>query len=167
MKFKFEHRFDVPVEQLEQTMFSEELPAFLKANMPSLKNIEVLERTDSQTTIQRKVRYEPIALIKKVGPKKVPPEAMIWVEQSRYDRSRHEMTFENVPTHPKVKNLMTNKGTVRLIPSGSGSMRVLEGELKVAVPLLGRVAEKIIFKTAGKVVQEEAAALRKFIAEKK
>ncbi|MCD6497984.1 MAG: DUF2505 family protein [Deltaproteobacteria bacterium] len=167
MKFKFEHRFDVPVEELEQAMFAEDLPAFLQEHMPSLKGIEVLERQDSENAIQRKVRYEPVPLIKKVGPKKVPPEAMIWVEQSKYDRSRHEMTFENMPTHPKVKNLMTNKGTVRLMASGSGSMRVLEGELKVSVPLLGRVAEKIIFKTAGKVVEEEAAALKKFIAEKK
>jgi len=164
MKFKFEHKFDVSVEHLEEAMFHQDLPAFLVDQMPSLKEMEVLEREDGEAVTKRKVRYVPVPLIKKVGPKKVPPEAMIWVEHSKYDKGARKMTFDNVPTHPKVANLMTNEGTIEIRSLGDEkSERVMSGELKVKVPLLGRVAEKIIFKTAGKVIEEEAEALKKFL----
>ncbi len=165
MKFRFEHEFDVDVERLEEAMFSEELPAFLKEHMPSLKDMEVLERREEGERLMRKVRYEPVPLIEKVGPKRVPPEAMIWVEESSYDRKRKVLDFKNVPTHPKVRGLMKNYGTVELQSAGPGkSRRTMQGELKVSVPILGRVAEKIIFKTAGKVIEEEAKALEQFLA---
>lgn len=164
MKFKFEHGFDVSVEELEAAMFHEDLPSFLVEKMESLKEMEVLERKDNGEVIERKVRYVPVPLIKKVGPKKVPPEAMIWVEHSKYDKRKKEMTFDNVPTHPKVVKLMSNKGAIQLRSLGEGrSERVMSGELKVGVPILGRVAEKIIFKTAGKVIEEEAEALKAFL----
>ena len=166
MKFRFEHEFDVDVDRLEKAMFSEELPAFLKENMASLRDMEVLERREEDGKIVRRVRYVPVPLIDKVGPKKVPPEAMIWVEESVYDPATKTMTFKNVPTHPKVAELMRNEGTVRLQAKGPGrSLRILEGELKISVPLLGKVAERIVFKTAGKVVEEEVAALKKFLAQ--
>jgi len=164
MKFKFEHTFDVNVDDLEAAMFHEELPDFLVRNMESLKEMTVLEREEDESRIERKVRYVPVPLIKKVGPKKVPPEAMIWVEHSKYEKLKKEMSFDNIPSHPKVKSLMTNQGTIQLRSLGEGkSQRVMSGELKVKVPLLGRVAEKIIFKTAGKVIEEEAEALKAFL----
>jgi hypothetical protein len=164
MKFKFEHTFPVDVDRLEKAMFNPELPAFLKKKMSSLKEMEVLERNESDSAIERRVRYVPEPLIKKVGPKKVPPEAMIWVEESRYDKSTRRMSFDNVPTHPQVVKLMTNTGTITLAPtSGGQSRRTMEGELKVKVPILGRIAEKIIFKTARNVIEEEAAALKAFL----
>ncbi len=164
MKFKFEHGFDVSLEELESAMFHEDLPPFLMEKMESLKEMDVLDRKDDGDVIERKVRYVPVPLIKKVGPKKVPPEAMIWVEHSRYDKKKKEMTFENIPTHPKVVKLMSNKGVIQLRSKGDGkSERVMSGELKVGVPILGRVAEKMIFKTAGKVIEEEAEALRAFL----
>ena len=165
MKFRFEHEFDVDVEKLEEAMFSEDLPPFLKENMPSLKDMEVLERKEEGDSLKRRVRYEPVPLIEKVGPKRVPPEAMIWVEESTYDRKRRVLEFKNVPTHPKVRGLMTNHGTVELRSLGPGrSKRTMKGELKVSVPILGRVAEKIIFKTAGKIIEEEARALQGFLS---
>jgi hypothetical protein len=164
MRFKFEHTFDVGVEDLEKAMFNPALPEFLEKNMGSLKEMKVLEREESDASIDRKVRYVPEPLIKKVGPKKVPPEAMIWVENSHYDKSSREMSFDNVPTHPQVVKLMTNKGTIKLHEVAPGrSKRVMEGELKVKVPILGRVAEKMIFKTAKKVIEEEAKALADFL----
>ncbi len=168
MKFRFENEFDVDVDSLEEAMFSEGLPAFLKEHMPSLRDMEVLERKEEGNLLRRRVRYVPVPLIEKVGPKRVPPEAMIWIEESTYDRSRKVMTFRNVPTHPKVAGLMRNEGTIRLQAKGPGrSLRVMEGELKISVPLLGKVAERIVFKTAGKVVEEEVAALKAFLAQRK
>ncbi len=168
MKFRFEHEFDVDVDRLEEAMFSEDLPAYLKEHMPSLEDMEVLDRVEEGNILRRRVRYVPVPLIEKVGPKRVPPEAMIWVEESTYDRSAKLMTFRNVPTHPKVAELMRNEGTVRLQAKGPGrSVRVMEGELKIAVPFLGKVAERIVFKTAGKVIEEEVAALKAFLAERR
>ena len=140
MKFEFKHIFDADLETVERAMFDERLAGYLQERCPSVIRIEPLERNDTDDAIERKVRYEPVPMIKKVGPKKVPPEAMIWVEESRYDRKRRQMTFDNVPAHAKVKKLMTNRGTIRLLRLGPGrTERIMEGELTEKVPLLGRV----------------------------
>ena len=164
MKFEFKHTFDVDVEELERAIFHEKLAAFLQEKVPSVVKIEPLERDDGPDFIERKVRYEPVPMIKKVGPKKVPPEAMIWVEESKYDKKRRMLTFDNVPTHPKVKKLMSNRGTIRLSSLGPGRCeRRMESELKIKVPILGRIAEKMIFKSAGKIIEEEAVAMKAFL----
>lgn len=167
MKFEFNHTFDVDVDRLIEVMFDDALPTFLVERMPSLQKMEPLEKKDGPDFIERQVRYVPVPMIQKIGPKKVPPEAMIWVEKSRFDKARKEMTFDNEPTHPKVRKLMTNRGVMKLTSLGTGQCRrTMTGELLVNVPILGRIAEKIIFKNASKIIEEEVLALQAFLKSK-
>lgn len=164
MKFEYKHTFDVDVDTLVNSMFHPDLPPVLVERMTTVKNIEVIERKDSEDRLVRRVRYVPVPSIKKIGPKTITPESMQWVEESSYDKARRIMTFDNIPTHPKVREKMTNRGTVEFRSLGpSRSERVMSGELKIKFPILGRIAEGIIAKDAEKILNEEAKVLAEWM----
>jgi hypothetical protein len=168
MKFEYKHTFDVDIDTLIASMFHPELPPVLVSKMTTVKDIEVLERQETAERLTRRVRYLPVPSIKKIGPKTITPESMQWVEESSLDKGRKVMTFDNIPTHPKVREKMTNSGTVEFRSLGPGrSERVMSGELKVKFPILGRIAEGIIAKTAEKILDEEAKVLAEWMRERK
>jgi hypothetical protein len=164
MKFEYRHAFDASVDRLTEAMFHPEMTAFLKSRMKTLVNIEVLERTDAPGELKRRVRYVPVPSIKRIGPKVITPESMQWIEQSTFVKTSRTMTFENVPTHPKVRERMTNTGRIEFKDLGGGhSERIMTGDLKVSFPLLGRIAEGIIEKSAKAIVAEEATLLAEWL----
>lgn len=55
-------------------------------------------------------------------------------------------------------------GTMRLEPSGSGCAYVVEGTVKVRIPLVGGKAESFIADMTGKLTTKEAEVLRDLLA---
>jgi hypothetical protein len=164
MKFEYQHTFDASVDQVVAAMFHPDMTAFLKSRMKTLVNIEVLERQDEPGKIKRRVKYVPVPSIKRIGPKKITPESMQWIEQSTFDTAGKVMTFENVPTHPKVRAQMTNSGKIEFRSLGPGrTERIMSGDLKIAFPILGRIAEGIIEKNAKAIITEEAGLLAEWL----
>lgn len=164
MKFHYTHRFEVPVDRLVEAMFDPELPGVLTEKMSTVKSIEVLDRQETETEIRRRVKYVPIPMIQKVGSKTITPESMEWIEESRLDKQRRVLSFENIPTHPKVRARMTNRGEVVFRELGPrAAERIMSGELKVKFPVLGRIAEGVIAKNAKKILDEEAQVLAAFL----
>jgi hypothetical protein len=165
MKFEVSHTFDADIDAVEKAIFDPALPAFLLKEMKLVTIIEPLDRQEDASSIRRKTKYQPVPLIKKIGPKEVPPHWMAWIEESTYDRRARRMDFVNIPTTEKIRNLLENKGSLTLTAAGPGkTKRTMNGELKVKVFLLGKIAEGMIYKQAAQILDEEAAALRKFIA---
>jgi hypothetical protein len=164
MKFEYRHTFEASVDRVIEAMFHPDMTAFLKGRMKTLVNIEVLERTEAPGQLKRRVRYVPVPSIKRIGPKVITPESMQWVEQSTFDRGARKMTFQNVPTHPKVRARMTNAGQIEFRdPGGGRTERLMSGELKISFPLLGRIAEGIIAKNAQAILDEEATLLAEWL----
>ena len=165
MKFEVSHTFNADIEAVEKAMFDPALPAFLVKEMKLVTIIEPLDRQEDASTIRRKTKYQPVPLIKSIGPKQVPPHWMAFIEESTYDRRAHRMDFANIPTTEKIRNLLENKGSLTLTAAGPGkTKRVTSGELKVKVFLLGKIAESMIYKQAVQILDEEAAAMSKFLS---
>ena len=165
MKYSIEHVFDHPLAVVEKAMMHPDLAPFLVERMPSLDQMEPLQRDETDFAIKRRVRYLPKPIIKRIGPKKVPPEAMEWIEVSSYDKATHVLTFDNQPTHPKVKKLFVNQGTITLVERNGRTVRTMDGVLHIKVAILGKVAERMIYKTAAAILKEECEALNAFIAQ--
>ena len=126
---------------------------------------EPLERVEENGRVRRRVKYVPAPLIESIGLKKVDPAWMAWVEESTYDRAAHRLEFRNVPVVGKVRDLIENGGTLALREAGpAATERVIEGELRVKVFLVGKIAEKVIYANAGKILEDEARALAAFLA---
>jgi len=159
VRFEIIHTFEQPVEEVEAGMLDPEVNRQVAERMETILELEPLEVQEDGDIVKRRVRYLPKPLIRRVGPKKVEPRWMEWTEESQFDRSTHTMRFRNVPRVGKIARLMDNGGIVRLVPSGGGTRRIVEGELRIKVPILGRLAERIIHKTGRSIVNEEARIL--------
>lgn len=164
MKFEIIHRFDAPPEAVWEALLHPRLAEILVAEMADLLEMEALEIAAEGARIRRRVRYRPTPIIKKVGPKAVEPRWLEWIEQSVADPAARRVDFENVPRVPQVAQLLANKGRIELRPEGGGTRRVTAGELKVKVLLLGRIAEKMIYKQAQALLDQEAAVTARVLA---
>jgi Protein of unknown function (DUF2505) len=164
MKFEYRHSFDTSMDTLIKTMLGPDLAAYLTEKMTTIVSIETLERTEDDRRIERRVKYVPVPMIQRIGPKKITPESLQWIEESGFDKATGVMIFQNIPTNPKVRAKMTNSGRMEFRAQGANRCeRITSGELKVKFPLLGRIAEGIIAKNAKKMLDEEAAVLGQYI----
>jgi hypothetical protein len=166
MKYRFEHEFPCDRDTLMRTMYQQGITEVLKPRMATVQEVETKSWSEAGGRITRKVRYMPVPKIHSVGPKKVEPRWMEWIEESELDLKTGTARYTNVPTTHKVAELLKNHGTVEFVSAGPHrTKRVLSGELKVEVFLLGKVAEVVIQGYAKEIVDEEAAALARHIAE--
>ena len=167
MNFEIRHTFDVGVDELERVMFHEDLPGLLTDRVDLLLEMNLLEGSRNGDRLDRRVRYLPYPMIKKIGPTTVEPEWMEWVEESSYDFAAHAGRFANVPARARIAKLMVNAGTLRLVPLGPArTERIVSGELKIKIFIVGKIAEKIIHSHAKKLLDQEAAAIASVLAER-
>jgi hypothetical protein len=167
MNFEFRHVYPVPVEELERVLFHEDSAALMQERMSTIIEIEPIRVERTNDRLERNVRYLPVPMIKSVGPKKVEPEWMEWMEESVYDYSSHRGQFKNVPARRTIADLLLNHGTLEITPGpGGGCTQTVRGELKVKVFMIGKIAERIIHSNAVKILEEQARVLERIIVEK-
>jgi hypothetical protein len=168
MKYRFEHEFPCDRKTLIRAMFEQGVSEKLLPRMKNMVDAKTLAWEEHDGRIVRRVLYKPVPMIQSVGPKKVDPRWMEWVEESEADLGRTTAKYRNVPTTKGVADLLKNHGEVEFVELGPNrTRRVLSGELKVEVFLLGAVAERVIHANAKNIVDEEAAALAGYLRDGK
>jgi hypothetical protein len=169
MRFETRAFLDGTVEEVEQAMLDPRYLDYLLHHHPVLLEVKLLDRKDEGAVVHRRVRYRPKPVIASVGPKPVPPEWFAFVEESTYDRSKHELRFTNVPTAAKISRLLLNSGTLRLRPSSTRCERTVEGDIKLSLPFflkpLAMVGERLIQGEGLKILEAEVPVLNGFIRE--
>ena len=86
MKFELKHTFDAPVDVVTREFMNPDLLPHLAANMPkTMVAIKPVERAEKDGKITRRTHYTPQPLIRSIGPKKITPEMMAWIEESFHD----------------------------------------------------------------------------------
>lgn len=168
MKFELKHTFDAPIDLVTREFMNPDLFPHLAKNMPkTMVAIEPVERNEDNGTLKRKTRYKPQPLIKSIGPKKITSDMMAFVEESTFDKSARTLKFKNVPDSGRLRSLLVNEGTITFREVNGKTERTVAGELKVKVFLLGGIAEKMIYKNAQDILNEEAAAFQNWLNAKK
>jgi carbon monoxide dehydrogenase subunit G len=172
MKFELKHTFDAPVDQVMEAMTDPAFPEFMKSHMKLMSDIKPVERKENGGQLSWKLRCVPVPMIKKVGPKEVPPEALAFVQESTIDRAAKRISFKNVAEHEKVKKHLENSGSFTFRDVGGRTERVISGELKVTnLPFLlkplAAVAERIIYSNAEDLLNEEAKVFGEFLKTRK
>lgn len=164
MRFEIVHTLPADRDTVLQVMQEKAYYEYLQQHHPDVDRIEMLSVEDRGTTVRRRVHYQPKPIIKSVGPKKVPPEAMAWVEESTLDKAGYRLTFTNVPIKDWVQQRMTNNGTIEFSDAGGGqTKRVVAGELKIKFPLLGAIAERIVYGKAKDLLDGEARLFGEYL----
>jgi hypothetical protein len=172
MKFSIVHTFDAPPSAVADAMLDPEMPAFVLKHHPMMEEAVPQERKEEGSIVRRKVRYRPRPIIKKVGPKEIPPEMLAFIEESSFDKKALKGEFVNNATREGVKKHLVNKGTMTLKEiAGGKTERTIEGTLEVVnVSFLLRpltaIAERIIYSEAVKLLDGEAKCVTEFLKAK-
>jgi hypothetical protein len=168
MQFEITHTFDCDLATYEKIFLDGGYLEFLQNTVPNLQKVELLTREEEGPVVKRRVRYSPKPGAYKVGPKTVPTPWTVFEEVSAFDRERHEMQFSN---HPHIPNFLRDKfkntGKVKLLADGNQTRRSVSGEIHVGIFLLGRIAEKVIHRAGADLIEQEATAMKKYLAERK
>ncbi|MBI5478341.1 MAG: hypothetical protein HY906_05760 [Deltaproteobacteria bacterium] len=169
MRFESRARYHGTLDEVQSSLLDDRYVDFLLKHHGVLLEAQVLEKKDSGDKVSRKVRYRPKPVIESVGPKKVPPEYFAFVEDSTFDKTRHEMTFTNRATTRTIANMLVNTGTLKLRAVGNECERVMEGEISLKLPFLLKplaiIGETVIHREGLKILDGEVPVMNRFLTE--
>jgi len=172
MKFSLKHTFDAPPDVVIDAMLDPDMPAYLLENHGIMEEVVPQERKEEGSVVKRKVRYRPRPIIKKVGPKEIPPEMLAFIEESTFDKKAMRCDFVNNATREGVRKHLVNKGSMSFREVGGKTERTIEGTLDIVglnflLKPLAAIAERIIYSEAQKLLDNEARCVTQFIDKKK
>lgn len=141
MRFEGVQRYDAPAREVFDLYCSAELYAALP-DFSRISRPELVERVEHPDGVTVRVRYRFIADLPAAALAIIDPERMTWIEETRYDASTLTGTTRLLPDHYASK--MQASATVRFVADGDGSRRLVQGDLKVKVLLVGGQVERVI-----------------------
>jgi hypothetical protein len=167
--FTVVHTFRAAPHVVAEAMLDPALPGFLREHHEMLEDASAEAHLEEGSLVKRRVRYRPRPFLERVGPKKIPPEYLAFVEETTFDRRSMTGSFENRALRAAVRRHLINHGTVTLRATSEGrTERRIEGVLElVALPPLLRPlrawVQKLLRAEAERLLEIEARCLEKFI----
>jgi hypothetical protein len=155
VRFHAERRFNGS-EQTVAALLAD--PAFyLDLALPDLSQPEVLEERKDGDDAMLRLRYEFIGSLDPIAHRLLGSSHLAWIQEVRVDRSAGSgiLRFEA----EKDPRRLHGAADFVLTATGGGTVRRLGGELVVAVPGIGRLAERRIVPGLLRRLDIEAQAL--------
>lgn len=128
--------------------FEEELK-----KLPNLAEREEIKCKDTKRYTEREVRYFAIGFIPLAVRSFLKPKMLTWIEKSIYDKEKHFFEWEVIPFY--FKNMVDCRGKFSLFEEGKKLRREVSGCLKISVPVIGPLAEKVIIENLKKNIEVE------------
>jgi hypothetical protein len=140
VRFQREHHFSGSKEVVEALMV--DAAFYLDLALPDLSQPEVLERSANGDVTMLRLRYNYVGKLDPLAQRLLGSSRLAWIQETRVDRSAGSggVHFE-AEKDPRRLHGSTN---FVLTAVGGGTVRHLDGELIVAVPGIGRMAERRI-----------------------
>ncbi len=155
MRFRAEHSFRAETGAVLGVLCDSEFA--LQLTLPDLGQPQLLESTDDGVRALIRLRYEFVGQLDPMAQRLIGAGRLAWVQTTRVDRSAGAGTLDFTAERDPRRLHGSARFTVE--PVGSGSVRRLEGELVVAVPGIGRMAERKIVPGLLRRLDIEAAAV--------
>jgi Protein of unknown function (DUF2505) len=157
VRFHAEHRFDGTVEAVT-ALLSE--PAFyLDLVLPDLSQPELLEHRDNGDGTELRLRYEFVGSLDPIAQRLIGAGRLAWIQSVRIDRSTGSGSLRFGAE--KDPRRLHGQADFAITTSDHGCVRRLDGELIVAVPGVGRMAERRIVPGLLRRLDIEAEAVNK------
>ena len=140
MRFHVEHHFEASKSAVSGLLCD---PAFyLALTLPDLSQPELLEEGQEGHSTVLRLRYEFVGSLDPIAQRLIGSGRLAWIQEVRIDRSTGsgELHFE------AEKDPRRLHGAARFVltESDGATTRSIEGELVVAIPGVGRMAERRI-----------------------
>lgn len=157
-----EHHIDATPDRVAAAMVEPEFEERL-AKLPNVGERVVNELTrEPDGSMHRVVHYKfggnlPTAVVKAIG-----GDTITWDEIGDYDPRRREWRFRIVP---KVfRGGFDAHGSYAFAPEGDGTKRIVEIDMRVKVPVVGRLVERAIRDGLVETLDAEARLLQEYLA---
>ncbi|MBV9411618.1 MAG: DUF2505 domain-containing protein [Acidimicrobiia bacterium] len=159
MKFRLEHTFDAPLDAVEAAMVD---PVFLEGTrLPDVGPPKVLSREEDGDIVTLRVNYHYTGSLDSLARRVLRTSDVNWVQETVLDRSAHRTTFTVIPkVYPERFQC---GGVMQLTSAGNGTERVIDGELKIKVPLFGGRAEGMVVPGLRSRMNREAELLDEWL----
>jgi len=138
MRFRIEQRLTACVERVEKALVDPSWYAAVDAST-AVWAPELLEVDDHGVQADLRVRYRFRGRLSPAAARMVDPAKLSWVEVSTLDRSQHTLDLHIEPDHYAGRLSFT--GAVVLQSHDEITCRVLEGDVRVKMLLVGGAAE--------------------------
>jgi len=155
VRFHAEHRFHGS-EQAVLSILAD--PSFyLGLTLPDLSRPELLDSTDDGDVAVLRFRFQFEGNLDPMARRLIGSGRLAWIQEVRVDRpGRAGSIGFQAEQDPKR---LHGSASYQLVPSGDGTVRRLAGELVVAVPGIGRMAERRIVPGLQRRLDIEAQAV--------
>ena len=143
--FTLEHNFpDIPVEVFEQHLNHPELIKMLD-KMPAFRSRDLVSKTDNgDGSITWRFKVVAGGDVPSAVRKVLSEEMLTWHEDTKFVPAEHTIYWTITPLAERAQKLLESHGIWKLIPAGKGTRRVIEGNITVKVPLLGKIVEQYL-----------------------
>ncbi|MGH2699281.1 MAG: DUF2505 domain-containing protein [Actinomycetota bacterium] len=160
MDFEIAHRFDAHPDEVAQAMLDEEYQDSL-SSLGRLQR-ELLEQTTQKNgRVVRRTRCVLDVDISGVASGFIGDRDPAWVERAVW---HHDDMRWNFTIDPEIaRELLEADGVIKLSGDGHGTLRTVEGRVRVKVPFYGGRVESWIVKGLTDAYDEEAERLRAWI----
>jgi hypothetical protein len=140
VRFHAEHRFSGSEQAVAAILADPDF--YLGLALPDLGRPVVLERNEAGDEAQLRLRYEFVGSLDPIAQRLLGSGRLAWIQQVRVDRSTGagSLVFEA----EKDPRRLYGSANFTFSADGAGTLRRLDGELVVAVPAIGRMAERRI-----------------------
>jgi hypothetical protein len=140
VRFHAEHSFPAPGDAVAELLAD---PAFyLALTLPDLDQPELLEASDDGDAATIRLRYEFVGRLDPMAQRLIGAGRLAWIQEVRVVRSSASglLRFEA----ERDPRRLHGTADFSLEPSEEATVRRLDGELVVAIPGIGRMAERRI-----------------------
>lgn len=162
MRFRLEQRLPAPPAAVVAVLVD---PAFVDRldRLPRLGRPRLLDHHREGDMVRRRVRYAFTGDVPAAARRVVDPARLTWVETSTVDVAAHRAGWTVQADH--YPRLLRASGTWSVQPADDGgAVRVIEGDVRVAVPLVGGKVEAAIVDGFAEHARAEEAAVVEWLA---
>ena len=140
MRFHAEHRFSSPVDAVLELLADPDF--YLGLVLPDLSQPEVLEQRNEGGISALRLRYEFTGNLDPIAKRLIGAQRLAWIQEIRVHPAAATGTLAfGAETDPER---LHGSAAFTVARDSAGTVRQLQGELVVAVPGVGRMAERRI-----------------------
>ena len=151
MLFKLEHSLPADVNYAWSVIMSEEF--FSKSYARSGIERTLLSSEERDGKLYTVIRVKVLEPMPKMAAKVLGTAQLQWTQQQVIDHATHTMHWKiNIPNAKQV----SAQGTFRLMSNGSLCTRIVDGDVQVKIPIVGRKAEEHVCAKLRKSYEESA-----------
>ena len=151
MLFKLEHSLPADINHAWSTIMREEF--FSKSYAQSGIERTLLSSEARDGKLFTVVRVKVLEPLSKTAAKVLGTTQLEWTQQQVIDDATHTMHWRiNIPNAKQV----SAQGTFQLVPNGMECTRIVDGNVQVKIPIVGRKAEEHVCSKLRKSYEESA-----------